>query len=49
MCFQGVYVRFVAVQGGITTDTSCDSVVTSGLQHLPTPPQQSPQDATYSG
>eukprot|EP00250_Pteridium_aquilinum_P007295 c17044_g2_i1 orf=171-2891(-) len=34
--------------GGITTDTSCDSVVTSGLQHLPTP-QQSPQDATYSG
>ncbi|KAI5073334.1 hypothetical protein GOP47_0011347 [Adiantum capillus-veneris] len=33
---------------GITTDTSCDSVVTSGLQHLPTP-QQSPQDATYSG
>nr|AWD38919.1 class III homeodomain-leucine zipper protein [Cyrtomium guizhouense] len=35
--------------GGITTDTSCDSVVTSGLQHLPTPPQQSSQDATYSG
>ncbi|MCO5609461.1 hypothetical protein L7F22_063687 [Adiantum nelumboides] len=34
--------------GGITTDTSCDSVVTSGLQHLPTP-QHSPQDAMYSG
>eukprot|EP00249_Psilotum_nudum_P011572 c23246_g2_i4 orf=218-2680(-) len=49
LCENG-YLRQQLPQGGLTTtDTSCDSVVTSGLQHLPTP-QHPPHDAaTHSG
>lgn len=50
LLYENGYLRQQLQHGGITTDTSCDSVVTSGLQHLPTPQQQSPmQDGTYSG
>eukprot|EP00249_Psilotum_nudum_P015719 c25485_g2_i1 orf=497-1069(+) len=48
LLYENGYIRQQLQHGGITTDTSCDSVVTSGLQHLSTP--QHPQtDAAHSG
>nr|AWD38915.1 class III homeodomain-leucine zipper protein [Cyrtomium guizhouense] len=50
LLYENGYIRQQLQHGGITTDTSCDSVVTSGLQHLPTIQQQSSmQDGTYAG
>nr|AWD38917.1 class III homeodomain-leucine zipper protein [Ceratopteris pteridoides] len=51
LMYENGYFRQQLQHGGVTTDTSCDSVVTSGLQHLPAPQQQqSPlQDGSYAG
>ncbi|KAI5069977.1 hypothetical protein GOP47_0014320 [Adiantum capillus-veneris] len=50
LLYENGYIRQQLQHGGITTDTSCDSVVTSGLQHLPTH-QQPPslQDGSFAG
>ncbi|MCO5561856.1 hypothetical protein L7F22_015481 [Adiantum nelumboides] len=50
LLYENGFVRQQLQHGGITTDTSCDSVVTSGLQHLSTHQQQSAlQEGSFAG